>query len=171
MLRDITGTFNAWSHNSELVEDIYALTGNVIPVSSLEVTLPRAILGATRIFSFGKKIGLMTSIDLEMTFDGKRNVALKTDFVSVSPMVGLELDYSKIAFLRFGVGKFQQVKDFNNSTMTSWQPNFGLGIKIKTLKVDYAMTDFSDNAETLYSHVFSLAIGLNDTKKAEIQGK
>ncbi len=55
MLRDITGTFNAWSHNSELVEDVYALTGNMIPVSSLEVTLPRAILGATRNFSFGKK--------------------------------------------------------------------------------------------------------------------
>lgn len=164
MLRDITGTFNAWSHNSELVEDVYALTGNVIPVSSLEVTLPRAILGATRNFSFGKKFGLMASIDLEMTFDGKRNVALKTDFVSVSPMLGLELDYSKIAFLRLGAGKFQQVKDFNNSTMTSWQPNFGLGVKIKTLRVDYAMTDFSDAAEALYSHVFSLAIGLNDKK-------
>ena len=79
-------------------------------------------------------------------------------------MLGLELDYSKIAFLRLGAGKFQQVKDFNNSTMTSWQPNFGLGVKIKTLRVDYAMTDFSDAAEALYSHVFSLAIGLNDKK-------
>lgn len=164
MLRDITGTFNAWSHNTELVEDVYTLTGNVIPISSLEVTLPRMILGATRNFSFGKKIGLMASVDLEMTFDGKRNVAMKTDFVSVSPMVGLELDYSKIAFLRLGAGKFQEVKDFNNSTMTSWQPNFGLGVKIKKLRVDYAMTDFSDNAEALYSHVFSIAFGLNDTK-------
>lgn len=165
MLRDITGTFNAWSHNSELVEDVYALTGNMIPVSSLEVTLPRAILGATRNFSFGKKIGLMASVDLEMTFDGKRNVALKTDFVSISPMIGVEVDYSKIAFLRFGAGKFQQVKDFNNATMTSWQPNFGIGVHVKTLRVEYAMTDFSDNAEALYSHVFSLAIGLNDGKK------
>lgn len=165
MLRDITGTFIAWSHNTELVEDVYALTGNVIPVSSLEVMLPRAILGVTYNFTFGKKIGLMASMDFEMTFDGKRNVALKTDIVSVSPMVGLELNYSKIAFLRFGAGKFQSIKDFNNSTMTSWQPNFGLGVKIKTLKVDYAMTDFSDNAEVLYSHVFSLAIGLNDTKQ------
>ncbi len=165
MLRDITGTFNAWSHNSDLVEDVYALTGNVIPVSSLEVTLPRAILGVTRTFSFGEKIGLLTSADLEMTFDGKRNVALKTDFVSVAPMFGLELDYSKIAFLRLGAGKFQQVKDFNNSTITSWQPNFGLGVKVKALRIDYAMTDFSDNAESLYSHVFSLAVGLNDKKQ------
>lgn len=165
MLRDITGTFNAWSHNSDLVEDVYALTGNVVPVSSLEVTLPRAILGVTRTFSFGEKIGLLTSADLEMTFDGKRNVALKTNFISVSPMFGLELDYSKIAFLRLGAGKFQQVKDFNNSTLTSWQPNFGLGVKVKALRIDYAMTDFSDNAESLYSHVFSLAVGLNDKKQ------
>lgn len=162
MLRDITGTFNAWSHNTELVEDVYALTGNIIPVSSLEVTLPRAILGVSRSFSIGSKIGLLTSVDLEMTFDGKRNVALKTDFVSVSPLIGIELDYSDLAFLRLGAGRFQEVKDFNNSTKTSWQPSFGLGIKIKSLRIDYAMTDFSDNAEALYSHVFSLSIGLND---------
>lgn len=164
MLRDITGTFNAWSHNTELVEDVYALTGNVIPVSSLEVTLPRAILGVARNFTFGSKIGLLTSVDLEMTFDGKRNVAIKSDFVSVSPLIGLELDYSKLAFLRLGAGRFQQVKDFNSSTKTSWQPTFGLGMKIKTLRIDYAMTDFSNSAEALYSHVFSISIGLNDKK-------
>lgn len=162
MLRDITGTFNAWSHNTELVEDIYALTGNIIPVSSLEVTLPRAILGVSRSFEFGEKIRLLASADLELTFDGKRNVVLKTDFMSVSPMIGLEIDYSKIAFLRLGAGKFQEVKDFNNSTKTSWQPTFGLGVKIKALRIDYAMTDFSNSAEALYSHVFSISFGLND---------
>ena len=31
-----------------------------------------------------------------------------------------------------------------------------------TEDLDYAMKDFSDNAEALYSHVFSLSIGLND---------
>jgi len=167
MLRDITGTFNAWSHNSELVEDVYALTGNVIPVSSLEVTLPRAILGVSRSFEFGSKIGLLASADLELTFDGKRNVALKTELLSVSPMVGMEIDYSNIAFLRLGGGKFQQVKAFNNETKTSWQPTFGIGIKIKKLRIDYAMTDFSNSAEALYSHVFSLAIGLNDKSNNE----
>lgn len=165
MLRDITGTFNAWSHNTEMVEDVYALTGNVIPVSTLEVTLPRAIIGATRKFTFGQKVGLLASVDLEMTFDGKRNVAIKTDLISVSPVIGLEADYAKLAFLRLGAGKFQQVKDFQNQMTTSWQPTFGLGVKIKALRVDYAMTDFSDSAEALYSHVFSIAVGLNDKKE------
>ncbi len=164
MLRDITGTFNAWSHNSELVEDVYALTGNEIPISSLEVTLPRAIIGATYNFSFGEKVGLLTSMDVELTFDGQRNVALKKDFFSASPMAGMEFNYSHVAFVRLGAGKFQYIKDFTDSRMISWQPNFGLGVNIKSLKVDYAMTDFSDNAEALYSHVFSLSIGLNDEK-------
>jgi len=165
MLRDITGTFNAWTHNPDLVEDIYALTGNIIPVSSLEVTLPRAIMGVTRNFNFGSKIGLMASVDLEVTFDGKRNVALKTDFLSVAPMVGFELDFSKIAFIRLGAGKFQRVKGFKNTEMTTWQPNFGIGVKISALRIDYAMTDFSDNADALYSHVFSLSIGINESKQ------
>lgn len=162
MFRDITGTFNAWSHNTDLVEDVYALTGNIIPVSSLEVTLPRLILGVSRGFSFGDKIGLLASADVEMTFDGKRNVALKTDFLSVAPMVGLEVDYSKIAFIRLGAGKFQEVKGFNNGAMTSWQPNFGLGVKLNVFRIDYALTDFSNSAEALYSHVFSLSLGIND---------
>ena len=36
--RDALGTFNAWSHNASEVEDIYALTGNDVPLNSLEVT-------------------------------------------------------------------------------------------------------------------------------------
>ena len=162
MLRDITGTFNAWSHNTEMVEDVYALTGNIIPVSSMEVTLPRALFGISRAFGIGTKIGVLASADLELTFDGKRNVALKTNFASISPMVGLELDYSKIAFLRLGGGKFQQIKAFNNGSTLSWQPTFGLGVNIKNIRVDYAMTDFSNSSEALYSHVFSLAFGIND---------
>ncbi len=165
MFRDITGTFNAWSHNSELVEDVYALTGNIIPVSSIEVTLPRLILGVSRGFDFGERIGLLASADLELTFDGKRNVALKTEFASVAPVVGLEVDYSKIAFLRIGAGKFQEVKGFNNSKMTTWQPNFGLGVKVNVFRIDYALTDFSNSSDALYSHVFSLSLGLNDQKE------
>lgn len=169
MLRDITGTFNAWSHNTELVRDVYALTGNILPVSSLEVTLPRVIFGASRLIGIGSKIGVMPSVDLEMTFDGKRNVALKTDFVSVSPRVGIEANYAKIAYLRLGAGKFQQTKDFKGYLHLSWQPNFGLGVNIKGIKVDYAMTDFSNSSEAIYSHVFSLSMGINDKKQTLAQ--
>ncbi len=164
MLRDITGTFNAWSHNASLVEDVYALTGNIIPVSSIEVTLPRMIFGVTKNFEFGDRFGILAAADLEFTFDGKRNVAIKTDVFSINPMVGVEMNYAKIAYVRLGAGRFQRVEGFRSNAYTSWQPNFGLGIKIKVLRIDYAMTDFSDSAESLYSHVFSLAVRFNDKK-------
>ncbi len=164
MLRDLTGTFNAWTHNPSMVEDVYTLTGNVIPVSTLEVTLPRAVLGVSHPVHFGEKLGLLATMDLEMTFDGKRNTVLKSSLLSISPAAAMEVDYSHIAFLRLGAGKFQTVKDFNKTSRTSWQPTFGLGVKIKSFRLDYAMTDVTNSAEGIYSHVFSLALGLNDKK-------
>ena len=156
MLKDITTTFNAWSHNTEMLKDVYAQTNNEIPESSIEITLPKAILGVSRSFDFGSKFGLLTSLDLDFTFDGKRNVPVKSDFASMDPHMGLELDYVETVFLRLGVGNIQQIKDFDESTHATFQPNFGVGVKIKKLTVDYALTDIGDQAESLYSHVFSL---------------
>ncbi len=164
MVRDITGTFNAWTHNTDMVAGIYTQTGNIIPQTSIEVTLPRAILGVSRRFVIHDQFGLAPSLDLDMTFDGKRNVLVKTSVMSISPLVGLEMDYAKLAYLRLGAGEFQQVKNFDGSTRTAWQPNFGIGVCLKYFAVDYALTDIGDQAEGLYSHVFSLSVKLNGKK-------
>lgn len=160
LLKDITTTFNVWSHNTEMVADIYAQTGNEIPENTLEVTLPKAILGVSRTINFSNRFGLLTAVDLDITFDGKRNVPVKSDFASIDPHVGLEFDYSKTIFLRLGVGNIQQVKDFDEATATTFQPNFGVGAKIKKVNIDYAMTDIGDQAASLYSHVVSLQVSL-----------
>lgn len=161
MLRDITGTFNAWSHNTELVNDVFIQTGNEIPQNSIEVTLPKAILGVSRYFDIQSKFGVLASIDLVTSFDGERNVLIKSDAASIDPVAGLELNYQKIAFLRMGLGNIQEVKDFDGSTSTTFQPNFGLGVKIKKVTIDYALTDIGDQSESLYSHVFSLKASLD----------
>lgn len=165
MARDITGTFNAWTHNSSLLADVYAQTGNLLPQSSLEVTLPRLTAGAARRFEFGEKIGVLTAADLEITFDGMRNAPVRTGLFSVSPAVGLEGSYDQKAFVRFGAGQFQRVLNFDGSKRVSWQPTFGLGMQISSFVVDYAMTDLGNQAEALYSHVFSLMLGLNEKSK------
>jgi hypothetical protein len=156
MLRDVTGTFNAWTHNTELVRDVYTKTGNEIPENSVEVTLPRAILGVGRTFNFGKKIQLTATTDLIFTFDGKRNTVIKSNFTSIEPALGLEANYKKIIYLRAGIGNIQQVKNFENSTYTSVQPNFGIGLRIYKFTIDYAMTNIGNASESLYSNVFSL---------------
>lgn len=160
MLKDITTTFNVWSHNPEELEAVYSQTNNEIPESTIEVTLPKAILGVARSFSIGKNFGLLSSIDFDFTFDGKRNVPIKSDFASIDPHFGIEVDYVQTIFVRAGAGNIQQVKDFDESLSTTYQPNFGVGVKIKKLNIDYAMTDIGDQAESLYSHVFSLRLSL-----------
>ncbi|MEO1052457.1 MAG: PorV/PorQ family protein [Bacteroidota bacterium] len=161
MLRDITGTFNAWSHNSELVVDVFTQTGNEIPQNSIELTLPKAVLGVARYFPVKEKFGVLAALDLNLTFDGKRNVLVKSDFASIDPGIGFELDYQRTVFLRFGAGNVQEVKDSDGSTSTSFQPNFGLGFTIKKVTIDYALTDIGDQSESLYSHVFSLKANLD----------
>ena len=156
--RDVFGTFNAWSHNSEMVEDVYLQTGNIIPQNSVEITLPRLIFGIGYQFSIGNKFGILPVVDLDLTFDGKRNVAISSQAVSIDPKIGIEFDYGKIAFLRMGINNFQKIKDFDESTYVSYQPTLGLGIKFMYFTVDYAFLDIGDRSESLYSHVFSLKV-------------
>lgn len=158
MFRDIFGTFNSWSHNVEEVEQIYALTGNAVPISSTEITVPRVILATSRDFSFGKKFGLLVSADIDVLLDGKRNTLIKSDALSIDPKVGLEFNYSKLAFLRFGVNQFQQIKRFDKSKEWTFQPNFGLGVKLDKITVDYSLTDVGNLAPGLFSHVFSIKV-------------
>ena len=161
MARDITTTFNAWSHNTAMVQDVYVATGNALPQNSIEITLPKAILGVARRFVVFKKVGILGAIDLVNTFDGKRNVLIKSKAISIDPMAGLEIDYNKIIFLRFGAGNIQKVKDFDKGEVTRFQPNFGIGIRISKLYIDYALTDVGNQAESLYSNIFSLKLALN----------
>ena len=162
--RDVTGTFNAWSYNTALLKEVYAQTNNELPKNSIEVTLPRLIPGVARNFKITKKIGLLAASDLIITFDGKRNTVIKTNVFSIDPALGIELDYLKIVFLRFGMGNVQSIKTFDGNSKTSVQPNFGLGVKISKFTIDYALTDLGDFSESLYSNVFSLKFSFDKIK-------
>ncbi len=160
MFRDITGTFTAWSHNTDELSVIYAQTGNEISSTTLEVALPRLILGVGRQFNY-KKFGLQPSIDLAITFDGKRNTLIKSSFASIDPTAGLEVSYASIAFLRVGVKTFQELKNFDGSTYLVAEPTFGLGFKYSGISLDYALTSVGEQTESLYTHVFSLMVNLD----------
>lgn len=160
--RDVFGTFNAWTHKPEMVEDVYQRTGNVIPENTIEITLPKLILGISREFRIKEKFGILPAMDLEFTFDGKRNVIAASDLVSLDPRIGVEFDYLKLAFLRLGVNNFQKIENFDESHYLSYQPAFGLGIKIKIMTLDYAFLDIGDQSESLYSHVFSIKFSFDN---------
>ncbi len=161
--RDITTTFNAWSFSfTEEEEAVFALTNNIIPENSYELTLPRLIAGGAWVKQLNEKMGLTTALDLEFTTDGKRNVLIRANPVSIDPRLGLEFNYMQFLYLRAGIGNIQRsLSDVNSDMITTFQPNMGVGIKIKNLLIDYAYTDIGNQSQALYSHVFSLRLDVN----------
>lgn len=160
MARDVTSTFNAWSYTlDDRTIEVFQQTENEIPENSVEVTLPRLFLSAMREFKLNDRFELLATVDIENTFDGKRNTVLKTDAWSADPRAGIELSYSDALFIRFGVNNIQEQQEIDGSTSLKVAPNLGVGLKIKSLSLDYALTDIGGSV-ALYSNVFSLKFDL-----------
>lgn len=167
--RDITTTFNAWSFNfQEDDREILAATGNEIPTSSVEITLPTFSFGSAFYEDFGENISFVAALDFDLTTDGQRNTLISSSAFNIDPRFGFEFGYKKFLFLRGGVNNFQRATDdinFETTTLT-FQPNFGVGLKFGRLKLDYALTDLGDQSQALYSNIFSLILDLKAKKKS-----
>lgn len=156
--KDITSTFNSWSYNADKLSTVYATTGNDIPKSSTETTMPRIILGAAYGTPLSEKFNIMAETNINLTTDGQRNVLVSADPVSADPTVGLSIDFKKTVFLRGGVGNIQKSTDFTGKQIYTYQPNMGVGIKIKNFSLDYALTNVGNSSDALYSNVFSIRL-------------
>jgi hypothetical protein len=156
MARDVSTTFNAWTYNTSEFESVFAETGNAIPVNSVEITLPSLSFGISRTFDLWKnRFSIAPAADLFITFDGKRNTLISSQPISIDPRMGVELGLFNLVYLRGGMAGWQKIKNFENGTDWTFQANFGLGIRWKAIGIDYAITDLGNQAEALYSHIFS----------------
>ena len=161
MGKDITSTINAWSFNfTEEEKQVLQLTGNEIPISSTEATLPRIILGAAYQKRFNK-IGVLAELNIDVTTDGERNVLASADPFSFDPVFGFELDYNQKVFLRGGVNTIQQETDLTGSQFWSVNPNVGVGVKLGGLRIDYAFSNVGEQSNNTYSHVVSMLLDVN----------
>ena len=168
VIRDVTSTFNAWSFNlSDDMKQTFALTGNEIPANSIELTLPRLILGASRKYYIKQKFSVMGELDLDFTFDGRRNTIVSSSFTSIDPHFGFEIGFKDFIFVRTGLSNMQYVSDFTGQRSLNVQPNIGLGVRIKQFTIDYALTDIGDASVALYSNIFSLKFDLHKKAKAQ----
>ena len=62
--KDVTTTFNAWNFTlNDQIKEVFSQTGNEIPENSLEITMPRLIIGAARQFDIGKKFTVLPELD------------------------------------------------------------------------------------------------------------
>lgn len=164
--RDITGTFNAWSYSlDENTKKVFALTNNEIPNNNIEITAPRLITGISNIKKLWKeKIQLITELDFITTFDGKRNTLIKNNIFSIDPNIGIELGYIQMIFLRFGINNYQTYTDTYNRRIRTIQPNMGVGVKYKSVALNYAFTNLANVSIAPYSHIFSLNLDLNKNR-------
>ena len=159
--RDVTSTFNAWSYSLDArTIEVFQQTNNEIPQNGVELTLPRLVLGVAREFQIGPKFDLITSIDLENTFDGRRNTLIASDRWSADPRAGVEVGFADVVYVRGGVSHLQYVTDVQDRRSLSLQPSIGLGLRIKSVALDYALTDIGDGNVALYSNIFSLRFDL-----------
>ncbi len=156
VLREATSTFNAWRYNTETFEDAFIKTGNEIPTNGLEITVPRLLLGVAKSISIKEKYSILAELDVDFTFDKKRNTLVKSSFSSIDPHLGLEFSYLKMIFLRAGVYNIQQISDFNGKKSYNFQPSIGVGVFYKNVGFDYAFTDIGNASVALYSHVIGL---------------
>ncbi|UMB60912.1 PorV/PorQ family protein [Lutibacter sp. A80] len=159
MLRDITTTYNSWNIDEKEFEKIQ----NAIPdqnqelPETTEITLPKAQIGVARKFNISKYFNLLSELDLNLRFT-KTNDIISSDAISIDPALGFQLDYTDLVYLRAGIGNIQKELQFDESTETSVQPNFGVGFKYKGIQIDYALTNIGSVGAALYSNVFSIKV-------------
>jgi len=159
MARDITTTYNTWSIDEDEYSSVQgAIEGqNQELPETTEITIPKLQLGVAKTFTIHYDFDIKTELDMHMRF-AQTNDIISTSSVSATPSFGFEVGYIDLVYLRGGVGNFQNVEQFDNSTKVGFQPGFGVGFQYKGIHLDYAFTDIGDQSVALYSNVFSLKI-------------
>ncbi len=160
LAKDLTTTFNAWSFDfTEEEKEVLQLTGNEVPINSVEITRPQLILGVARSFELSTNVSLRSELNVTATTDGQRNTLVSANPISIDPALGLEAAYKDFLFLRAGVNQFQREPDFDAMENLTARPSLGIGLRLGGLLVDYAYTDLGDDRNT-FSHVVSLRLNI-----------
>lgn len=157
-LQDITTTFSSWNFSfDDSTKKVFAATGNEIPNSSSEITLPSIHFGGQYNFLFGKGKQLKFSPMAKITvFTEKRNVLLPGP-VSADVSLGGEFGIYNIAFIRFGLNNFTKAVNDLGEDYLSFIPSVGAGFRLNQFDIDYSYNNVANAGIGLYSHVFSLS--------------
>ncbi len=166
MARDITTTYNMWSINKAEYEKIQnAVEGmNQDLPETTEITLPKLQIGSAKTFNFSNDISMLAALGLHVDF-AQTNAVISTKGMSISPSLGLEFSYTKMVFIRGGLGNFQNNLQIDNTKKVEFQPNIGLGFQYKGIQIDYALTDIGNQSAAIYSNIFSLKLDLEIFRK------
>lgn len=163
MLRDITTTVNFWSVNQGALSAV--VNGeefNPAPADKMEITIPKLNAGVSKNFELGQYTSILPEFGVNVDF-AKTAALVSTDFASITPYAGAELNYNDLIFVRLGVNRFQTLTDIENlKRKVSFQPSAGIGIKYRGLTLDYAITNSGIGGSNFFSNFFSLKFDMGN---------
>lgn len=173
-LYDATSTFTGWRFdmdalstggNKDYAREVFAVTGNEIPVNSLEIALPRLLTGVSKTIE-KDALSIKGEMAMEVTFDGRRNTLIRTGVFSIGPRTGIEGTYAfnenTSVSLRGGVGNYQRILNASGDGNRLYLlPSAGVGIELNKFTLDYALANFAGGGTVLYSNVFSIRFNIN----------
>lgn len=165
MARDITTTFNTWKINYDELKPIVVdapsdtkeIILNDIPAEGTELTMPKLQLGLGKKFEVNDRWTVLGEFDMGVEFQ-ETNALVSMGGLTLNPMVGVEVAYDDMVFVRGGLNNMQKIQQFDGNQKTSIQPNIGLGFKYGGITIDYALTNFGNQGLGLYSNIFSLRL-------------
>jgi hypothetical protein len=159
--RDLTTSVNSWTFNfDEKDKQEYTATGNTIPVSSTEISLPKLSLGGAYKITQGQ-FDILGELNLNISTDGTEAAVLSGNKINVDPTFGFEVGYLDKVFVRGGLGNIQSVINPENTATKKLevQPNVGLGINLGRIKIDYALANLGSVSGVQISHIVSASLG------------
>lgn len=170
VLKDITTTFNTWSFNlSQEEKDVFTKTGNAIPKSSQESTLPRAIIGIGYEIDIFKKLSVYLEGNANISTNGTKAGLIASESLALDPSAGIEVNYARIVYIRAGIGNIQRLINSQDYTkrVIEYQPNIGVGLNLGRVTIDYALANIGNTSSINQSHIFSLKLRMNAKKTKE----
>ncbi|MCC2589661.1 PorV/PorQ family protein [Chryseobacterium sp. MFBS3-17] len=161
MLRDASTTVNFWNVNQdELSAIVNGEEFNPAPQDKMELTMPKLNMGASKNFEISHYMSILPEAGINVDF-AKTAALISTDFASITPYAGAELNYDNLVFVRLGVNRFQTITDIEDlSRKVSFQPSAGIGIQYRGLTLDYAITNSGIGGSNFFSNFFSLKLDM-----------
>ena len=164
-LKDASGTYSFWKINeNNWPQDVL---DSIIPpdFQMLEIAPQKLIIGVFKNFILPSNFEISSEINFEAAFFNQQNTIISSPTISILPKIGIEGNYKHIFFLRMGLNDFQEFETIDKNKIYTQKLNLGFGFKVKSIQIDYAISNIANSNLLASSHLFSLYLSTENLTK------
>ncbi len=157
-LRDPFGSVLNWTtHFTEEEKRVLTQTGNELPGKSSERGSASLMFSLGKNFIINDDFSFLVSTNIYNRFESQAGSISNSNNFSIDPNFGAEFNYKNRIMLRGGIGNFQKITDYaSGNSKTTYSPSFGVGLGLGNFSIDYALSQFENQDNPLYSHFISI---------------